>query len=419
MTAPCDDPEKWRELLAAAALPDAAVQVLTSQGFTTPAGFAFAFSEAALFEEFLGHAFGALGLREALGLGEAVWKWSPTAAALRRLWHDCKGMAVAPVPSPCTVPSGPVAPQLAGLEWAECLPPKLTQECMKKMMDAYKKSFPSEVLDKDSLPGLRYWSRVHQMVQPGAALVWVPWTQILSRRQEDDILEARSVKAPRSDAVALLQLAWDQPPSLHEAEVQKSTFNILRMFEVRRNTLALCGAAHVGVVRALDNKLLAAFTATYPGDISLRGPTAKEFMAADRHIWEEIARLVNEEDWVFDDAVHELTANRPDISQWMQPRPKPPPAQSRAASSGKGGHKSKQPPAPLPRPGAKKGKGRSKGQQKRSRSPRRGGQTGMCNRWNTTGCGGGANCKYVHGCSFVLPSGKPCGANHRISEHPR
>ena len=398
-------------------MPTAAGEVLTSQGFTTPSGFAFAFADSALFEQFLVHAFTTLKLREALELEEEVWKWSPAAAAMRRLWHDCKNLTLEPKVPPGLVPPAVLHPNVAGLEWAECLPPKLTQENIKAMVETYRKNYPSEVLDKDSLPGLRYWSKVHQMVQPGGSFAWVPWTQILSRRQEDDILEARAVKAPRSDAVALLQLAWDQPPSIPESETQRSTFNIMRTFEVRRNALALCCAAHLGVVKSLDNKLLAAYTASYPGDSSLRGPTAKEFMAADRHIWEEITRLVQEEAWSFDDAIHEMSKNRSDISQWMQPRPKPPHAFTGKNPSGKGGPKGKSGYTPLQRPGGKKGKGGPKGQRKRSRSRNRPTQTGMCNRWNAGSCTG--HCRFTHKCNFILASGQPCGADHKASQHHR
>ena len=419
-----DDHEFWVQLQTQLGVAPPLQGFLDQCGYKSASLFAFAFSNAQQFEDFLTKAFTTGGLALALGLEVDGWVWSPQVSCMRRLWHHCTNMNMQEEVSP---PPAPAPAQPSPLDWADQLPPKLQFDAMQKMIRQFKEDYPAELLEKTTLPGDRLWAKVNQMCTKGGHFVWIPWTHCLSKKQEEEFQEARANKTPRSDAVSLLQLAWDAPPCMEESDLRAAPYFIGGLQAVRRNALALCKAAHLGNLKLLDSKMLAKYTATYPADSSLRAPNLKEFMVAERHVWEECYRLVNEENWTLDEALHELSTVRLDINMWLQPRPKAP---SVPASSAKGSGKAKDARRQAGRP---KGRGpssstggpqrprsrsrqRSKGQSKsKPASGGKDGQKQFCFRWNSGNCMA-TPCKFMHACN-ALVNGKPCGKSHRAIEH--
>jgi hypothetical protein len=149
-------------------------------------------------------------------------------------------------------------------------------------------------------------------------------------------------------------------------------------------------------------------------------------LQADRKLWQEIIAL-HTAGWSLDDALHEMTTVRADISVLLMPRPRP----------AKGQEKGNPPPPPPrrnpppPAPRRDRGKGGRKG------APATGGKAGVrqqapasrgpdlatthagkqiCLRWNRQSCTS-KSCKFAHVCGFKLPSGKACGERHPASRH--
>ena len=164
---------------------------------------------------------------------------------------------------------------------------------------------------------------------------------------------------------------------------------------------------------------------------------------------EEMYRLVNEESWTLDDALHELTTVRGDIQNLLQPRIRAPKTSDQKGQKGKGGgswsgkgagsSKGKwDRPAPYGNTKGDKGQAGNKGQKggkggkgdkggKGSpRSPQMWNaawatQTNenpprpICFRWHTTGCNAGS-CNFVHNyCPVKDYNGNPCGGNHKAT----
>ena len=68
------------------------------------------------------------------------------------------------------IPTPPTPLKMEPGDWVENLPPKLTQDAADAMVQRYKTSYPSEVLDGDSMPSIRLLSVVHQRRQDETSL---------------------------------------------------------------------------------------------------------------------------------------------------------------------------------------------------------------------------------------------------------
>ena len=110
----------------------------------------------------------------------------------------------------------------------------------------------------------------------------------------------------------------------------------------------------------------------------LRAPNLQELIAADKFIYEEVYKLVNEERWTMGDALHEIASVRVDLHTWMMPSArtssmqptKGSPGRQSYRDSGKGRQQSL--PAPpeqlslMPPPPPNRSKGEGRGRQGRS-----------------------------------------------------
>jgi hypothetical protein len=209
-----------------------------------------------------------------------------------------------------------------------------------------------------------------------------------------------------------------------------------------------------------------AYTKRYPDELMLRGPNMQELMEIDKMLHSEIHKLVNEMKWSLDDAMHEMSTVRSDLTTLMQPRARLPKAitnfqpqrnnQPQQQKGGKGqqfpsqnnggyqqnwGNSSKGNNAPWQQ---QKGDGKQGGKNKggkggqkgdRSRTPSSSGTSEwnpawathtthsdtepsrpFCRRHHTGECGQPTFCRFSHKCPVKTTQGEPCMGNHRASQ---
>ena len=65
------------------------------------------------------------------------------------------------------------------------------------------------------------------------------------------------------------------------------------------------------------------FSQIYTSDSGLKCPDVREAGTADKTLHDVMYRLVHEEGWSLDDALHEMSEVRSDIATLLQPRPRP------------------------------------------------------------------------------------------------
>ena len=132
--------------------------------------------------------------------------------------------------------------------WTEHLPPKLTPETVQHMLDTFKKNYPGEHIDTDSMPSLRLLSLVHEAMQR-KHLKFIPWQLRLSQKQYQEAIEAKATKMPRTE----LQLLSSEVPVDNRTLTYGWLWKIQTVF---RNALAICQAAHLSTIKAYDKKVL-------------------------------------------------------------------------------------------------------------------------------------------------------------------
>lgn len=180
--------------------------------------------------------------------------------------------------------------------------------------------------------------------------------------------------------------------------------------------LAMRQSAHLANLKEYSQKFLSMLTQRVAADTGLRTATVLEAQAADRQIWGTIADLVNDRKWTFDQALHEMTHVRSDLSVLLQLRPKIQKAAVATSSSS-----SWQP---------KGGKGKSKGGGKQKGKPSgkgkpimvtelrlaEGSSKQLCINWQHGRCNR-SDCKFMHGCSYPTPDRNACGKTHTFFQH--
>ena len=353
----------------------------------------------------------------------------PAAGRLRRLRERAEEL------DPSSFGHGLGPHRGAAAEWLDQLPPKLSQEQIKRMTDEFLTNYPSEILPDTCMPGTRLLSQVHAMFRSGGDLRWLPWKSLVSRKQELDQLEARPSKVPRMDFLHAFQAVWDEPPALSDADISGHPYKLMNLFKVRRNAIALCDAAHLQVLCKFDEKFMSYYTVHLPPDSGLRPPNMQEFQAADRHVWTEVFRLVDK-NWKLNEALQEFTEHRSDMATYMQPRPKPPPKPildhlprppARPNNANETAQQAMRPPRQQPKgKGRGKGKGADKGKGKgKERIPGNwarevydnGAMKPICFRFHLNSCKQN-NCRFSHKCPVKDSNGRVCGGDHRGSDHP-
>ena len=234
--------------------------------------------------------------------------------------------------SPSTAP--PATPTALANVWAEHAPPRLDSEAVQRMQSTFKANYPGEHLDNDCMPSIRLLSLVHLWFAPRGTIKWIPWQLRMSQRQYQDIIEARASRALRADAQLVSSALFDETPELSVERAHLSPAWLARTQQVFRNAIALCGGAHLAVLKAFDKKILDICAQSLAADSGLRTVNTHELLNADRKLWNEISSL-HSEGWTLDEALREMTSVRADIHALLQPRARPP--MQKGNGKGKGG----------------------------------------------------------------------------------
>ena len=345
-------------------------------------------------------------------------------ARLRRALDNChklvqRGDAQVPTPSTTQLPT-PIMPSQPS-QWMEHLPPRLTQDIVQDMVDKFKANYPGELLDRDSMPSIRLLSLVHHSLKPGEKIRWIPWQFRLSARQYQEHMEAKTAKPLRTEAQIIASAFFDETPEVPVEHMRLAAAWLDRIQTVFRNAWALCGAAHLRNLKALDKKVKELCLHQPDAQLGLRTPTTAELISADRKIWASLSELVAQS-WSLDDALHEITSIRNDLSSLLQLRPKMQPDKGQPKGQGKNAdspNKRKSPNTPPPPPKVDKGAERppkkGKGKGKITNLPSNWvavhkGQP-ICRRYQNGQCQL-KECKFAHVCAV-----RGCAQKHPANEH--
>lgn len=283
------------------------------------------------------------------------------------------------------------------------------------MKTQFLKNYPSELLNADTTPSTRLLSLVHHQVQKDE-WKWVPWRYRLSVAKCEELQSQRAAKMPKMEGLTLSSLLMDEVPAIEVSNDNMGINAIRTSMDLFNTALSMCKAAHLANLKEYSQKFISLLTQRVASETGLRTATVLEAQAADRQIWGTISELVNDRKWTFDQALHEMTHVRSDLSVLLQLRPKLPKA---SASSS---------PSSSWRP--KGGKGKSKGGGKQKGKPSGKGKTTMitehrqpdgstkqlCINWQHGRCNR-ADCKFMHGCSYPMPDGNACGKPHTFFQH--
>ena len=211
----------------------------------------------------------------------------------------------------------------------------------------------------------------------------------------------------------------DEVPSIGISDTTMGLHALRVTFDVYNNAVALCEGAHLANLKAYSMKFMSLLTTKYDIESGLRSPTITEAQNADKMIAGIMMDLINDRGWSHDQALHEMTHMRSELTTYLQPRPrvaKPHIINDKVSSKGppfKGGGKG-------PKGGGKsktKDKGKSKGKTTwvsdicvngEWKSLRLRYQSGKCSF---------ADCRFVHACAHPKPDGTACGGKHSALEH--
>ena len=412
MTSQEPEQEAFVALLTELQVPDALQGAILDTRVTTTSDFAYAYNNTEDLGDFIA--------KQPQSLWDTLQISDPEhctpVARLRRALDKCKAVTKA-WDSASSAASGTSAQAAATNVWAEHAPPRLDEAAVQRMAEVFLNRYSGEHLDPDSMPSIRLLSIVHQWCKQGTAkgsVKWVPWQLRMSQRTYQEIMEARTARTLRTEAQLISTALFDDTP--HQS-IDKGYLNPAWLSKTQRvfsNAIAMCGGAHLRVLRAFDKKIYDLATQSMPADSGLRTVNTTELLQADRKLWHEIAAL-HAEGWTLDEALHELTKIRSDIHALLQPRPKP--ASAVLSKSSKG----------------KKGDGKNKSWQIRTEHLRddkeiamlssamqnlaltHAGKT-LCLRYNRQACTN-KQCKYLHASAIRLPNGNACGQRHAAHQH--
>ena len=151
--------EEFVQLLNSFRIPEVLQEHIFSKGFDCTADFAFAFPSVENLNPFL------------LALPETDWHTLDTddplssvhASRVRQAWNACRQN----MPKSTTLPAPPTVDATPSpATWTEMLPPKLTEEAVRKLEEAFRANYPGELLDSDTSPSIRLLSLVHHGLKP-------------------------------------------------------------------------------------------------------------------------------------------------------------------------------------------------------------------------------------------------------------
>jgi len=331
-------------------------------------------------------------------------------ARLRVCWRE----AYTKVTSPATSASATPAVVTPDTSWHETFAPKLSPDVIKRMKEDFKRFYPSEVLNHDTMPSIRLLSLIHDQLTK-KNWHWVPWKYRLSQAKNEEIKSQRVSKLPKIEGMSLHDLLVDEPPSLEVTNSGMGINGIRSILELQNFGIALCKGAHLGNLRAFSHKFLSFLTVRLDNDLGLRCPNVLEAQSADKAIWGSISDLLNEQNWTLDECLCEFTNVRSDLATLLQPRPKtmkPPLVNPTWRPNDKGG----------------RGKGKDKSGKGKSSKGGKGKQTWIseyqhngewkqiCMKFQSNNCKLD-NCRFAHVCAFPKADNTACAGKHSAFDH--
>ena len=284
------------------------------------------------------------------------------------------------------------------------------------MKAQFLKNYPSELLNGDTTPSTRLLSLVHHQLAKGE-WKWIPWRYRLSVTKCEDVQTQRAAKIPKLESLSLSSLLLDEIPSIEVSNDNMGINAIRTSMDVFNTAMAMCNGAHLANLKEYSLKFISMLTQRVSADTGLRTATVLEAQTADRQIWGTISDLVNDRNWSFDNALHEMTYVRSDLAVLLQLRPKIPKQVTSSTSSSSTWHSK-----------GGKGKGKSGGKHKGKTSGKGkpvmvtelrqadGSSKQLCINWQHGRCSR-ADCKFMHACSYPMPDGNACGKAHTFFAH--
>ena len=130
-------------------------------------------------------------------------------ARLRVCWREANLSLNSPASSaqpaaPLTTPEG---------SWRETFAPKRNPDLIKRMKDDFKRYYPSEILNQDTMPSVRLLSLTHDQLSK-KSWMWIPWKYRLSPAKNEEIKGQRVSKLPKIEGLSPHKLLIDEPPSV-------------------------------------------------------------------------------------------------------------------------------------------------------------------------------------------------------------
>lgn len=224
------------------------------------------------------------------------WKSCRMAGALRRVFKECAQLdtpALEPPKKASTSASSTQAqapatqnethhpmPQL----FQERIPPVITKTEVDQLKAQFEQEYTCEVLTHQVTPARDYLRHIKHQVNT-CRLEWLPWTPIVSKHQEDVAIHNGTVKTRNktglSDGAAMLtMLEGEFCVAAHDHS--GSPHSITHLLSTRAHAMAMLHLCHISWVKALDAKMMTAYTQKCDPSSAQRAINAAELQHADR-----------------------------------------------------------------------------------------------------------------------------------------
>ena len=339
-------------------------------------------------------------------------------SSLKAVFQRCRPQDKASSVNTPGAPEGATASKEVGSSWAESFPPKLDSQTIHEMKSKFLSNYPSELLNQETTPSTRLLSLVHHQLAK-RQWQWIPWKYRLSQAKVEELQTQRAAKMPKLESLTLGALMIDDVPSLEIRNEGMGLHAVRTLMDIHNVALAMCGAAHLAALKEYSQKFLSLLTQKVEPELGLRNANIIESQSADRQCWYVMSELINERQWSMNDALHEITHIRHDLSTLLQLRPRPPKALTTWSSS----------TSPSSSKGSKgKGKSSSKSSGKSNNASKGknawiteiklpdGSRKQLCINFQSGRCHR-ADCKFAHSCAYPMTAGTACGKNHSAQQH--
>ena len=262
--------ESFFKILAELNVPDQLQQALMDAGISSVADYAYAYNSTAD----LSHLIAQQPQQTWQNLGVTDPEHCPASARLRRALDKCKGIAQAADQSSTAllgtagIPSSSTAINV----WAEHAPPRLHSEAVTKLIEKFKQNYPSEHLDSDTRPSIRLLSLslLHQWFRTHGTIKWIAWQLRMSEKTYQELIEARTARTLRTEAQLISNTLFDETPKVSIAPGGINAAWLMRTQVVFSNAIAMCGGAHLRILRAFDKRIYDLATQSLAPDSGLR-----------------------------------------------------------------------------------------------------------------------------------------------------